>query len=205
MDTICWKWTSNRVFTTASAYRSFFIGQHPVEGAKLLRKTRVLAKCKFFIWLVLHDRFWTTARRKKHGLQDDDTCVLCAQTSETVDHLLTVCLFTREVWFRMLRRLGWDTLAPDTESTFFVTWWSAARKQISKDNRRCLDTLVILTSWLLWKERNDRTFDQRVRTVDDVLTWVYDEIVAWFQEGFRCLELAVCKLRRLRGHAIGVV
>ena len=80
----------------------------------------------------------------------------------------------------MLRRLGWDTLAPDTESTFFVTWWSAVRKQISKDNHRCLDTLVILTSWLLWKERNDRTFDQRVRTVDDIIIWVYDEIVAWF-------------------------
>ena len=25
-DAICWKWTSDRVFTTASAYRSFFIG-----------------------------------------------------------------------------------------------------------------------------------------------------------------------------------
>jgi len=105
----------------------------------------------------------------------------------------------------MLRRLGWDTLAPDTESTFFVTWWSAARKQILKDNRRCLDTLVILTSWLLWKERNDRTFDQRVRTVDDIIIWVYDEIVAWFQAGFRCLEPAVCKLGRLPGRATGVV
>jgi len=38
MDTICWKWTLDRVFTTASAYQSFFIGQHPVEGAKLLQQ-----------------------------------------------------------------------------------------------------------------------------------------------------------------------
>jgi len=205
MDTLCWKWTSDRMFTTTSAYRSFFIGQHPVERAKLLRKTRAPAKCKFFIWFVLHDRCWTATRRKKHGLQDDDTCVMCYQASETVDHLLTACPFTREVWFRMLRTLGWETLAPDTQSTFLVPWWSAARKQISKDNRRCLDTLVILTSWLLWKERNHRTFDQRVRTVDDVLTWVYDEIVAWFQAGYRSLESAVCKLGRLPGRTTGAV
>src|SRR6185437_9309527 len=145
-------WTSDRVFTTASAYRSFFIGQHPVEGARLFRKTRAPEKCKFFIWLVIHDRCWTAARRKKHGLQDDDTCVLCAQMSETIDHLLTACPFTREVWFCLLRRLGWETLAPDSQSTSFVRWWFGARKQIPEDNRRCLDTLITLTSWLLWKE-----------------------------------------------------
>jgi hypothetical protein len=48
-DRICWKWTSDRVFSTSSAYMSSFIGQHPVEGAKLLRKARAPAKCKFFI------------------------------------------------------------------------------------------------------------------------------------------------------------
>jgi len=205
MDRICWKWTSDRVFSTASAYRSFFIGQHPVEGAKLLRKTRAPGKCKFFIWLVIHDRCWTAARRKKHGLQDDDSCALCAQMPETVDHLLIACPFTREVWFRLLRRFDWVSLAPNAQSTFFVSWWSTARKQLSKDNRRCLDTLVILTSWLLWKEKNDRTFDRQVRTVHDVLARVYNEIVDWFQAGFRCLESVVCKLGRLSGRAIGIV
>ena len=48
-----------KIFSTASAYSAFFIGQHPIEGAKLLRKTRALAKCKFFIWLVLHEGCWT--------------------------------------------------------------------------------------------------------------------------------------------------
>ena len=151
MDKICWKWTSDRVFSTASAYRSFFFGQHPVEGAKLLRKSRAPGKCKFFIWLVIHDRCWTAARRKKHGLQDDDSCALCAQMSETVDHLLIACPFTREVWFRLLRRSDWLSLAPNAQSTFFVSWWSTARKQLSKANRRCFDSLVILTSWMLGK------------------------------------------------------
>ena len=44
-----------------------------------------------------------------------------------------------------------------------------------------------------------------MRTVDDVLTWVYDEIVAWFQAEYRSLELAVCKLGRLSGRTTGAV
>jgi len=52
-DRICWKWTSDKIFTTSSAYRPFFIGQHPIKGAKILQKMRTPAKCKFFVWLVL--------------------------------------------------------------------------------------------------------------------------------------------------------
>ena len=37
-DRICWKWTSDKIFTTSSAYRPFFIGQHPIKGAKILQK-----------------------------------------------------------------------------------------------------------------------------------------------------------------------
>jgi len=38
LDRVCWKWTSDKVFSTSSAYKSFFIGQQPVEGAMIRRK-----------------------------------------------------------------------------------------------------------------------------------------------------------------------
>ena len=38
-DRICWRWTPDKTFSTASAYLAFFNGQHPIEGAKVLRKT----------------------------------------------------------------------------------------------------------------------------------------------------------------------
>ena len=48
-DRVCWKWTTDQISPTASAYQSFFIGQHPIKGGKLLRKTAAPLKCKFFI------------------------------------------------------------------------------------------------------------------------------------------------------------
>jgi hypothetical protein len=98
-DQTLWRWTKDGSFTTASAYRLFFSGQHGIPGAKLLHKTWAPSKCKFFIWLVLHDRVWTAARRRKHRLQDDDRCAFFDQEPETITHLLIGFSYSRELWF----------------------------------------------------------------------------------------------------------
>ena len=168
-DKICWKWTSDKLFSTSSAYKSFLIGQHPIKGAKVLRKTHAPPKCKFFVWLVLHHRCWMAEQRKRHGLQDDDTCALCNQSPGTIEHLLVTCSFSRDIWFKSLRRLGWEASTPTAQSGSLADWWNIERKSIPKDGRTCFDSLIVLICWLLWKERNDRTFDRRVGTIQDVL------------------------------------
>jgi len=207
-DKICWKWTADKVFSTSSAYLSFFIGQHPIEGAKLIRKTRAPAKCKFFIWLVFHDRCWTADRRKRHGLQDDDYCALCAQASETIDHLLITCSFSRELWFNLFCRIGWDAVSPSTNDQSLVVWWTSARKNIQKQDRQCFDTVVVLTCWMIWKERNNRIFDRQAKTSAGTLAWVIEEILAWYQAGFKRLEpvvLALGVLGALPGRTFAVM
>lgn len=81
-------------------------------------------------------------------------------------------------------------------------WWIAARKNLPKEAHRCFDSLVVLFSWLLWKERNSRTFDRRVQTIQNVLARVADEIVFWYQARFRQVELARCfrQASRSRNH-----
>jgi len=198
-DKVCWKWTSDKVFSSSSAYKSFFIGQQPVEGATLLWKARAPDKCKIFIWLVLHDRCWTADRRKRHGLQDDDTCTLCSQSPETIDHMLLCCPFSRELWFLLFHRVGWSTISPSSQDQWLVVWWIRARKCIHKEDRQCFDSVIILVCWMLWKERNDRVFNRKLRTVQEVLLWAVDEISAWFQAGYSKLEPVLRALGRLPG------
>jgi len=69
-------------------------------------------KVRFFFWLALRGRLWTAARRMCHGLQSSADCALCGQAEETVDHLLSSCVFTREVWFHILQRANMQQLAP---------------------------------------------------------------------------------------------
>jgi hypothetical protein len=190
----------NKIFSTASAYSAFFIGQHPIEGAKLLRKTRALAKCKFFIWLVLHERCWTAARRKRHGLQDDDSCALCAQSSETIDHLLVACHFRGKSGSRSCARSVGIRRCFMYQLIFSqLGGWTKARKQIPKTYRRGFDSLVVLVCWLIWKERNHKTFDHRTRTIEEVMYLVIEEITAWPRAGYRHLDLALASSLALLG------
>jgi hypothetical protein len=38
-------------------------------------------------------------------------------------------------------------------------WWEAARQLVHKKDRRGFDALVMLTAWMLWKQRNARVFN----------------------------------------------
>jgi hypothetical protein len=74
-----------------------------------------------FLWIAMHGRQWTGVRWKRHGLQDDDSCALCDQSSESTDHLLLSCVYTREVWAIFLRHLGLGTLYPSADDEL-VPW-----------------------------------------------------------------------------------
>jgi hypothetical protein len=86
-DRFIWKWAADGSYSASSAYWAFFVGMMTLRGASELWAARAPTKCKFFFWLLLHDRRWTAARRKRRGLQDDDGCTLCDQEQETAAHI----------------------------------------------------------------------------------------------------------------------
>jgi hypothetical protein len=96
-DKFIWKWSPNGQYSS-SAYAALFLGRVDILGARQIWNTLMPGKCKFFAWLVLHDRCWTSDRLHRHGLKDSDTCALCAQEVETLDHLLVDCAFSQETW-----------------------------------------------------------------------------------------------------------
>jgi hypothetical protein len=86
---------------------------------------------------------------------------LCASL-ETIHHLILGCVYSREVWFLLLRPISLLHLlsAPDVD---LVDWWLSSRKQLPHHHRKRFDSLVILIWWSLWKERNDRVFNNDSR------------------------------------------
>ena len=143
-------------------------------------------KVKFSFWLALHGQLWTADRRKHHGLQQEAACAMCDQHDETTDHLLCSCVFAREVWSRLLQLSGLGGVAPQTTSTL-LDWWHLGRTAMPQCLKRCFDSLVILTSWCLWKERNWRTFDRVSRTTSLVVDFILDEASPWIGAGFSSL------------------
>jgi hypothetical protein len=148
-DTVRWKWCSSGSYSAKSAYSISFIGQTALMGAKELRKISAPSKCKMFLWLVLQDLCWTSKRLQRHGLDNHGSCALCSQSAETLDHLLLSCSYSREVWFKALRRASWQQAMPGMDDSI-ATWWLRSRKRVLKSRRKAFDSLFALVCWKLW-------------------------------------------------------
>jgi hypothetical protein len=70
-------------------------------------------------------------------------------------HLLLGCVYSKEVWFKALRKFGWHAVALTVVQTPFVDWWLRARQSIRKARRKCFNSVVMLITWL---QRNARVF-----------------------------------------------
>ena len=90
-------------------------------------------------------------------------------------------------------------------NTRWPTGGSLQGSKFKKEVRGSFDSLVVLTCWILWKERNNRTFDRCIKTLDEVLAWVVEEIMFCFQAGYRRLEWCLSSLGRSVGRANGPV
>jgi hypothetical protein len=58
---------------------------------------------------------------------------------------------------------------------------------VPKTFRRGFDSLVLLVSWEVWKERNKRTFDNISKTSVQLLSQIHDEGDSWIAASFRSL------------------
>jgi hypothetical protein len=126
-------------------------------------------------------------QRKCHGLQDTDDCVLCSQSSETVDNLLVACVFSREVWYKVLQVLGLQQLTLNLVDSL-CEWWLQARKLVPKVHRRGFDALVHLVGWMIWKERNAMMFRAKARSSTQLVMAIQEEV----------LQCDHCRYRHIR-------
>jgi hypothetical protein len=167
-DHMVWKWSPSGSYSASSAYAAMFHGQTQLLGAKEIWKVKAPAEVKFFIWLAIQDRCWTSERMQRHGLVNHGPCALCSQEAEAIDHLLLGCAFSREIWFKTLRTCHWQNLTPSHDACL-AEWWTQSRKQVSKGRRKAFDSLVVLVARCIWLERNSRVFRNQSSTVTQLL------------------------------------
>ncbi|KAL6645061.1 hypothetical protein ACP70R_016669 [Stipagrostis hirtigluma subsp. patula] len=187
-DNHVWRLDSSGHFSSRSAYRAFFNGRMGFEPWKRLWKSWAPAKCKVFLWLAIRNRCWTADRLARRGLPHPDQCPLCDQADEDVQHILTSCVFARDFWFKILQKYGLQRCAPNQRESSFANWWRKAIKKVPKQQRKGLNSLIILGAWLLWKHRNSCVFNGATPNISDLMRAFDDELHLWCLAGARRLR-----------------
>jgi len=177
-DSITWRWTADGSYTTRSAYRIQFKGAYSIFSPKLIWKADTENKCKVFMWIFIHEKILTTDNLQKRQWPYHEHCALCNGPLETAVHLCLNCGFAKVVWNQIFTWEGVniELLQMQDEPIHFRTWWEQAAPQVSKDQRRKFNGMVIYTCWNLWKECNRRIFDNAFQSAREVAMRIKEDI-----------------------------
>ena len=167
--------TVDRKLITAMIYRHAIAIGSSCDYYGFVWQNHAPPKFKFFAWLLLQDRIQCkTNLRQKHVL-DSDTCEVCHNSPESVDHLIAGCSFSKSFW----AHVGWDpSLIPPVTQLWTVRSQAGAPAE-------SLPTMFLLCCWQLWLHRHGVVFRAKPPSLQHLLLECQSVAKTW-----RCRLLA---------------
>jgi hypothetical protein len=181
-DRLVWRWTVDGVYSAKSCYLASFQGSIISNTWELTWKTWAPRKVKFHFWKANLDRCWTADRLQRRGLPHEPRCVLCDQSLETMQHLIIDCPFVQQIWFEVLSWLR-STYPPPQHGTHIGDWWLRAKQATPKQLRKGLASMTLLNVWMIWKLRNECTFNIAQPNIASILNRIKAEARLWARAG----------------------
>jgi hypothetical protein len=174
-DTIRWKWMADGCYSSRSAYQAQFIETYCSFDSKSIWSAKVEDKHRFFAWLLIQCKLLTVDRLTTRSCPCNPVCQLCEQELETMEHIGLWCVFAQEVWFLVSQWTNDVVRVPARELTM-AHWWNQSLRGLPKKLKQHLASLMIYTTWNIWKERNRRIFDGVTASPFRVLNLIKEEL-----------------------------
>lgn len=124
----------------------------PQPWLKLVWHPLHIKKCSFFLWLALQNRLLTKDRMLAFGMNVDSTCVLCNREIETIQHLFTTCVYSRQVF----KNLGLPLCMNWNEYLL----GNAVNGNLKTVHQHLCALFLAVAGHSLWQERNERIHNQ---------------------------------------------
>ena len=100
---------------------------------------------------------------------------MCKDADESVDHLFLHCRVAKEIWSLAFRFVGIDWVLPHRVSDLLFGWWNWFGKKFSSVWNLIPSCLI----WIIWRERNSRTFENKEIALDKILEIFFGVLYDW--------------------------
>lgn len=169
-----WKHHASGVFTVESAWEKLRDRKAINHLHGLLWYKGYLPRHSFILWLATQNRLHTLDRLARMGITIDKNCKLCNSVEETHCHLFFQCTYSKSVLDTALAQgqIQW----PQMQWSQFLLWASTAFEGNGTANNHIAKTILAVTMYYLWIERNERTF-KRVHRSPQVLGNVIIQLI----------------------------
>ena len=179
-DSLTWRLTSNGKFSVSSAYHAQLLGHIPSVIFPQVWRTKATPKCRLHAWLFMHNKALTADNLAKRGWPHDPICKLCHIQPETAVHIAATCSYSRQVWQDVLGKLSLPSgLAPDPSCRYLQDWWQHCSRSVPANIADTWHSLALLSWRILWKERNNRVFNNKAISAHTIADNIVTELNHW--------------------------
>jgi hypothetical protein len=160
-----------------------------VVPASSLWDKNVPLKVIIFAWRLFRDRLPTKDNLFcRHVITfDAHNCAGECGEMETSSHLFFHCDFFRSIWILILRWIGVYSILHSDASNFFIQF--SFLGGVAKSKQNILQAIWFATVWEIWKVRNNRVFNDRMCTSQQVVDKIKSTTFMWLKGKYINLPL----------------
>lgn len=185
-DVIVWKFNGSGCYSAASAYSLQMHGRILSLLASLVWPVRIPLKIRFFAWLALQNRCLTADRLARKGIDHDPLYKFCRLHPETAAHLFIACPVVSDICVYLLQLWSLPLVWCGSPGSSMLDHWGGCAEGISlAASRERLGTFLTLFWWIIWKERNARTFKSKSASKVTIIGRAMEEIAGWKFAGLK--------------------
>jgi hypothetical protein len=184
---ITWNLMDNGQYSASSAYAAQFFGLVYSDMCTFVWKAWATPKTKHHAWLALLDRLWTADRLQRRGWPNCGLCPFCKQVPESTNHLFVNYRFSIRIWEILKEWICIHEIYPREWGVLNINEWWKLLAAGPTPQRKALATLMLLTVWELWNERNARVFRNKSSPSFVVLDRIKNEARLWVLAGAKKL------------------
>jgi hypothetical protein len=184
-DSIRWWPEESGEYSVQSAYLLQFSGSIDLDFSTSIWQGWAPGKCKFFLWTAALERILTADALQRRGWVNDYFCPFCVRNLETPMHLLVECPWTRQIWSAVASWSDTHALLPSSWNGLSTVsaWLQFCHQQTPTDKRKGTKSLLMLTVWEIWRERNRRIFQHEMLSAAALVARIRDEAILWNMAG----------------------
>ncbi|KAJ1433127.1 Ribonuclease H-like superfamily [Sesbania bispinosa] len=193
-DRLYWPYSKDGVLTVRTAYHvaNGEFNSHQLQQSssytpdpdiwKTIWKLAVPQKIKLFMWRACQNALPVKANLVRRRISNDSVCPVCGNSDETVEHSLLLCNWVSPVWFAS--QFQWDTRNHGV--TRFDKWFSERIQLLKLDSQSFIYNVSLLsvTLWNIWKQRNYSIYRNHVPQPVLVLTQSTDLMQEFYRANF---------------------
>lgn len=184
-DMLSWKWSGDNRFEVRSLYGQW--------EQSIMRKDEVLGpiwrklsppKVEIFVWMAVQNRVASKSLLARRNLLREGQSTLCAACDileETLGHILLHCNFAWSVWAVIMEWWQMQWVCPPSVAILVSVWLGNNFRNLEK---HIWEATLYATLWTLWLTRNDRVFNNKVRSSEEVGDVIKTKVAMWMKVKF---------------------